>query len=209
MSLSELCVEQYEREQSGLRKLLMLGLVGSVGVHVVAFGVGTLGLWQRNADAEMTPIELLVMEPPPEPIEEPEEIPEEIVEEPTPAELSAQANDPAPAAPEAAPVAAAPEPAQLIEPEPEPPEPEALPDTEAESELEEPEDPESSDAEDEEDEEEQEIATAPEESDLDSVRRLLQEFGNTSPNISGDRTLTGNDTGPESGDDEQQTATGP
>ena len=40
MSLSDLCNQEHEREQSRLRKLLALGLVGSVGIHVTGSVIG-------------------------------------------------------------------------------------------------------------------------------------------------------------------------
>lgn len=126
MSLSDLCDQQHEHEQSRLQKLLMLGLIGSVGLHAITFGLSSLGLWQRSAQAELSPIELLVMEPPPEPLEEQPDI--------APAEVSREVNNPAPAAlanPAVAEVAP-PQPAELVEPEP-------IPETAVESELTEPE----------------------------------------------------------------------
>lgn len=121
MSLSNLCIEQHERDQTRLRRLLMLGLLGSVGLHAIAFGLSQLGIWRRpNFDIE-APIEIIVMEPP-----------AEIVEEPEPAQLSTETNSPPPPAdprvnepqPPAAP--AEPEPLDPLEP---------LEDTQVESQL--------------------------------------------------------------------------
>jgi hypothetical protein len=61
MSLSKICVEQHEREQAGLRKVLLWGIVGSVGVHAIGFGLSSWGIWHRTDQAELSPIELLVM----------------------------------------------------------------------------------------------------------------------------------------------------
>ena len=178
MSLSDFCNEQHEREQTGLRKLLLLGLVGSVGTHVMLFGM-MAWLGQRTAQAEPSPIELLVMEPQPEPI------PEETAEM-APAEVGQQTNNPAPAAP--ASVAAAPTPpppAELVEPEPVVPD---EPTTEVESDLTVPEEPEETEEEPEEEEEtaespeepeeELEVATLPEidTSQFERLRQSLQSY---------------------------------
>ncbi|NEQ42333.1 MAG: TonB family protein [Leptolyngbya sp. SIOISBB] len=162
MSLSDFCNQQHEHEQSRLRKLLMLGLVGSVGLHAIAFGLSSLGLWQRSAQAELSPIELLVMEPPPEPLEEQPEI--------APAEVSREVNNPAPAAlasPEVTEVAP-PQPAELVEPEP-------IPETEVESALTEPEETEAAEEEEEEKLEEAIVATNNEidPSQLDRLRNFF------------------------------------
>ena len=143
MSLSNLCFEQHERDQARLRKLLLWGLLGSVGMHVVAFGLSYLNLWPKAHEAELSPIELIVMEPPTDPVEEPEEqLPVE------PAELSTETNAPTPAPVAQAPatraaVVTAPPPTPVAPPEPvDVVEPEPIPETEVESELEVPEDPE-------------------------------------------------------------------
>jgi TonB family protein len=209
MSLSKLCVEQHEREQAGLRKLLLLGLLGSVGMHAIAFGLSSLGIWQRTAQAELSPIELLVMEPPPEAIEEQPEVP--------PAEVSSETNNPAPAAmaqanPETAAAPAPPPPAELIEPEPQPepePEPEPIAETEVESELTEPEEtgepeePEEEDPEEttdavEEEEEtteaeeepSEEVAVAPPELTESQLERLRNSFEGTAQEADPDATST-------------------
>ncbi|ERN43021.1 TonB family C-terminal domain protein [Rubidibacter lacunae KORDI 51-2] len=129
MSLSRFCTEQHEREQAGLQKLLLLGFLGSVGMHAIAFGLSSLGIWQRTAQAELSPIELLVIEPPPAAIAEQREV--------TLAEMSSATNNPAPAAiaranPETTAAPAPPPPTEFVEPEPEP---EPIPETEFESEL--------------------------------------------------------------------------
>ncbi|MEL6401372.1 MAG: TonB family protein [Cyanobacteria bacterium J06626_4] len=165
MSLSDFCDEQHEQEQKGLRKLLLLGLAGSVGTHVMLFGMITW-LGQRTAQAEPSPIELLVMEP------QQEVIPEETTEV-APAEVGQQTNNPAPAAP--ASVAAAPPPpapAELVEPEPIPDEPA----TEVESDLTVPEEPEETE---EEPEEEEESAESPEEPEEELEVATLPEIDTT------------------------------
>jgi hypothetical protein len=63
MSLSELCREQQLKEQRRLQKLLVLGVLGSIGVHGVAFGLSRLGLWQQPPAADLSAIELIVIEP--------------------------------------------------------------------------------------------------------------------------------------------------
>ena len=140
MSLSNLCFEQHERDRARLRKLLLYGLVGSVGVHAVAFGLSHLNLWPKANESKLSPIELIVMEPPTEPVEEPE-----VLDPIEPAELSTETHTPAPAAPPPtakAAVVTAPRPAptappDIAEPEiPEAVEPEPIPETEVESELE-------------------------------------------------------------------------
>jgi TonB family protein len=213
MSLSNLCVEQHEREQAGLRKLLLLGLLGSVGVHAVVFGLSSLGIWQRTAEAEQSPIELLVMEPP-EPVEEEsiEELPED-----APAELSSATNNPAPAAPAANIESAAPpppQPAELVEPGPQPepePEPEPIPETVVESELTEPEEseveepaeePEDSEEEEEtaEEEDSEEIIAANnelDESQLERLRNFFERTRGSDPDATspGEATTAGTDVG--------------
>lgn len=98
-------------------------------MHAIAFGLSSLGIGQRTAQAELSPIELLVMAPPPE-IEEPPEV--------DPAELSNETRNPAPNAiahtnPESV-AAPPPQPAELFQPEPQP-----IPETNIESQLTEPE----------------------------------------------------------------------
>jgi len=112
-------------------------------MHVVAFGLSYLNLWPKAHEAELSPIELIVMEPPTDPVEEPEEqLPVE------PAELSTETNAPTPAPVAQAPatraaVVTAPPPTPVAPPEPvDVVEPEPIPETEVESELEVPEDPE-------------------------------------------------------------------
>ncbi|MGD1860672.1 MAG: TonB family protein [Leptolyngbyaceae cyanobacterium] len=197
MSLSNLCVEQHKRERTGLQKLLLLGLLGSVGMHAIAFGLGTFGVWQRLTDADSPVIELLVVEPPSEPVEQPADT--------ASATLSNATNDPAPAAAAAgSEVAAAapvpPPPAEIVEPEPVPepepePEPEPLPETEIESELSEPEKSEETPEEEQTEEEEQTteeeeetvepIAAVPNDLDasqLDRLRSFFDRIGGTNPN---------------------------
>ncbi|MBF2035510.1 MAG: TonB family protein [Leptolyngbyaceae cyanobacterium T60_A2020_046] len=127
MSLCEWCVEQHEREQARWRKLVIVGLAGSVGLHTIALVVSQLGLWPRSAEAEIALIEIIVTEPTePEPVETPE---------PPPATVAEATQDPAPAAPpplaQAAVVTPAP-PVETVPPIEDPLEPE---DTSLESEL--------------------------------------------------------------------------
>lgn len=190
MSLSKLCVEQHEREQVNLRKLLLFGLLGSVSLHAIGFSLSFLDIWQRTSQPELSPIELIVTEPPLAPMAEPPEV--------APAELSRATNDPASAAmaqanPATVVAADAPaQPAELVKPEPEP---EAIPETAVEAELtesEKTEQPEATEAdapEVEDSEEVQENANAPAaeappeelatpteftDSQLERLRRLLQ-----------------------------------
>ncbi|MBD0269442.1 MAG: hypothetical protein ICV77_14260, partial [Cyanobacteria bacterium Co-bin8] len=105
MSLSQFCAQQHDREQALLRRVLLWGVVGSLGVHAIALALSQLNIWQRPVEAEIAPIELIVIEPPPADLAE--ETVE--VEPPTPiepAELSTEMVNPAPAAVSAAPPAA-------------------------------------------------------------------------------------------------------
>ena len=137
MSLSEICVQQHEHEQKKLKKLLLWGLLGSLGAHGIALSLSQFNLWQAATD-ELTPIELNVTEPLTEAIpDEPEVLPD-----PTqPAELSTQTNDPAAATASAPPRAAVVAPPAPVSPPVEPVapySPEPVEDTQAESALEEP-----------------------------------------------------------------------
>ena len=89
MSLSEVCAQQHDREQAALRKVILWGLLGSVGVHLVAFALSYLGIWQRPVTAEITPLEIIVAEPTDPVLPEPS--PEEPLE---PAELGSETFDP-------------------------------------------------------------------------------------------------------------------
>jgi TonB family protein len=197
MSLSNLCFEQHECDQTRLQKLLLWGLLGSMGGHAVAFGLSHLNLWPQASEAKLSPIELIVMEPSTKPVEEPD-----VLDPVEPAKLSTETNDPAPApaapaTPSKAAVVAAlrPEPIavpEVVEPEPsEVVEPEPIPETEVESEVEVPEEAEEELEEDtpeaqlppEEVEEteaeaeptESDLATAPEDSSqLDRLRDFFQ-----------------------------------
>ena len=200
MSLSNLCFEQHERDQAKLRKLLLWGLLGSVGVHVVGFGLSYLNLFPKANDAKLSPIELIVMEPPADPVEDPEEQPPV---EPTELNTATHDSAPAPAVQEPSPraaVVAAPQPAPVVPPEPvdvvepqtpEAVEPEPIPATEVESELEVPEETEEEPEEEtpeaqlppeeieeteaEADPTELDLATAPEDSSqLDRLRDFFQ-----------------------------------
>ncbi|MBD1918256.1 MULTISPECIES: energy transducer TonB [Cyanophyceae] len=150
MSLSNLCFEQHQQDQVKLRKLLLWGLLGSVGVHAIALGLSQTNLWQDADEANVLPIELIVTEPL---VETPEP---EVLDPTQPAELSTETNAPAapaPTAPAPSPKAAvvtAPRPVAIAEPqipepaepeptEPEPVEPEPQAETEVESALEVPE----------------------------------------------------------------------
>ncbi|MEM6836677.1 MAG: TonB family protein [Cyanobacteria bacterium P01_C01_bin.120] len=212
MSLSNLCVEQHKRERTGLQKLLLLGLLGSVGMHAIAFGLGTFGVWQRLTDADSPVIELLVVEPPSEPVEQPADT--------ASATLSNATNDPAPAAAAAgSEVAAAapvpPPPAEIVEPEPVPepepePEPEPLPETEIESELSEPEKSEETPEEEQTAEEEEQTAEETEEtaepiaavpndldaSQLDRLRSFFDRIGGTNPNAAATGGINSTSTSP-------------
>lgn len=172
MSLSNLCFEQHEQDQVRLRKLLLWGLLGSVGVHAIALGLSQLNLWPNADETDVLPIELIVTEPP-------VETPETEVPDPTqPAELSTEINDPAPAAQAPSPRAAvvtAPQPVSVVEPDaPETATPELLTETAVESALEVPED-EAPPAEPEAEPTEPDLATAPENpSQFDRLRDLLR-----------------------------------
>ena len=125
MSLSDLCIEQHERERSRLRKILATAVLGSVGIHAIVFGLSRSGLWQHSAEAELIPIELIVTEP----LTEASEVEPEPIE---PADLGAATSDfaagAAIAAPARAAIVAAPVPSAAevsrssaaAEPEPEP-----------------------------------------------------------------------------------------
>jgi TonB family protein len=95
MSLSEICVQQHQREQGRLKRLLMWALLGSLGVHGIALGLSRFRLWPDPPE-QLEPIELIVAEPVARPRPEPTE----------PAQLATQTRDPA-AAPASAPAAAA------------------------------------------------------------------------------------------------------
>ncbi|WP_008311756.1 energy transducer TonB [Leptolyngbya sp. PCC 6406] len=136
MSLSTLCFEQHEQDQARLQKLLVWGLLGSVGVHAIAFGLSHLNLRPNTEEAELALIELIVTEP--------------LAPAPTqPADLSTETHDPAPAPATRAPATQAPAPKAAVVTAPQPVEvaksevaeavePE-LAETEAESDLEVPE----------------------------------------------------------------------
>ncbi|NMF84548.1 TonB family protein [Nodosilinea sp. P-1105] len=131
MSLSDICGQQHQQEQQKLRKILLWGLLGSVGVHAIGFSLSQFSFWQA-ATEELSPIELIVTEAIPDD-------PETLVEPEQPTELSTETNDPAPPAASApprpaavvAPPTLAPPPVESVTPDsPEP-------DTQAESDLEE------------------------------------------------------------------------
>lgn len=188
MSLSEICIQQHEHDQKKLKRLLLWGLLGSLGAHGVGLSLSQFNLGQAATD-ELTPIELIVTDSLAEPLpDEPEVLPD-----PTqPAELSTQTNDPA-----AAPASAPPRAAVVAPPAPvtppvapiAPDRPEPVEDTQAESALEEPqptveEEPIPSDAEAAEAAEAAEevpeevepetVATEPTESQSERLRDLLQ-----------------------------------
>lgn len=130
MSLSEICVQQHQHEQSKLKRLLLWGLFGSVVAHGIALGLSQFKLWQDPPD-ELAPIELIVAEPQTKPLPDP----------PDPAQLSTQTNDPAAAAASAPPRAAVVAPSPTMSPPVQPvalDTPEPLTDTQAESAFEEP-----------------------------------------------------------------------
>ncbi|TVP65013.1 MAG: TonB family protein [Leptolyngbya sp. LCM1.Bin17] len=168
MSLSDICRQQHQQEQQKLRKILLWGLLGSLGVHGLALSLSQFNLWQTAID-ELSPIELIITEAIPE---QPEVLPDP---EP-PTELSTQTHAPAPAAASAPPrpaaVVAPPTPAQPPVESVTPDTPE--PDTQAESDLEESVvDAESPDVAE---EEASEVAEeTPEELDLDAIAAELNE----------------------------------
>lgn len=130
MSLSEICVQQHQHEQSKLKLLLLWGLFGSVAAHGIALGLSQVKLWQDPAD-ELEPIELIVAEPQTRPVPDP----------PEPVKLSTQTNDPVAAAASAPPPAAVTTPSTTMSPPVQPvalESPEPLTDTQAESAIEEP-----------------------------------------------------------------------
>ncbi|NCJ08427.1 TonB family protein [Synechococcales cyanobacterium C] len=100
MSLCDLCVQHHHQEAARLKKLMTWGLLGSVGVHLMAYTLSTLDFWPRQLQDEWTPIELIVTEPPPteELLEEQPLLKEQPLEEPVedqiepvpPPDLSAQ-----------------------------------------------------------------------------------------------------------------------
>jgi TonB family protein len=63
MSVSDLYSNQYERERRRLRKVLTIGVLSSVGLHGVAFGLLRFGMEQPPPQADLVPIELMVVEP--------------------------------------------------------------------------------------------------------------------------------------------------
>ncbi|MGF1570202.1 MAG: TonB family protein [Nodosilinea sp.] len=164
MSLSESCVQQYQQEQSKRRKILLWGVLGSVGVHGVALTLAQYDLWPWLAQAEeVVPIELIVTEPSPE-----------IPPETPPTELSTETNDPAPASVATRSAVAPPPVAQPVEAIPEAPVdiPDPIEPTAAESALEEPKVTETPDPEAEETPEA--VATESEETQVDSLQDYLQ-----------------------------------
>lgn len=147
-------------------------------MHAIAFGLSSLGIGQRTAQAELSPIELLVMAPPPQEIEEPPEA--------NPAELSHETYNPAPTAMARAnpqPVAApSPQPAELFQPEPQP-----IPETNVESQLTEPEKTE--EPEDTPEDTSEEIAAATDELDASQIESL-RDFFERPPTTVPDTTST-------------------
>lgn len=109
MSLSEVCVQQHQHEQNNLKRLLLWGLLASLGAHGIALTLGRFDLWQEPPE-QLTPIELIVAQPPSKP--EPDA--------PQPAELSTQTNDPAAATASAPPRAAQVAAAAIVTPPAEP-----------------------------------------------------------------------------------------
>jgi len=110
MSLSDICAQQHAHEQNNLKRLLLWGLLGSLGVHGIALSLSQFKLWQDPPD-EVTPIELMVAEPHTTPISDTTE----------PVDLSTRTNDPAAptaSAPPRTTVAAPIEPVALDQPEP-------------------------------------------------------------------------------------------
>ncbi|HEY9735569.1 MAG TPA: energy transducer TonB, partial [Trichocoleus sp.] len=191
MGLSQFCAQQQDREQLLLRRVLLWGVAGSIGVHAIALALGQLDIWRRPVQNAIAPIEVIVSEPSlEEPIEQ--------VEPPVPiepAELSTETNSGgAITAAPAAQLAAAPPAPSIPETEPVPeaetPEaetPEAEPedelDTQAESDLEEPQEtlqseeetPEETEEPEPEPEEEPAMAAAPDtESQAERLRDFLQ-----------------------------------
>ena len=120
MSASKFCIQQRQREQRRIKKLLIFGFVGSAMLHAVL--AYALPRWSFDSQIEAEkPMELILVDKPkpkvePEPVVEPE--PEPVVEpEPEPV-----------VEPEPEPVVE-PEPEPVVEPEPEPvvkPEPEPV-----------------------------------------------------------------------------------
>ncbi|MBW4651571.1 MAG: TonB family protein [Kaiparowitsia implicata GSE-PSE-MK54-09C] len=191
MSLSEICVQQHEHEQKKLKRLLLWGLVGSLGAHGIALSLSQFNVWQAATD-EVSPIELIVTDSPTEPL--PDDL--EVLPDPAqPAELSTQTNDPAAATASAPPRAAVVAPPAPVAPPVEPiapDSPEPLENTQAESALEEPqpnveEEAPTSEAEAaevaedlpddvEEDVEPEAVATEPTESQFERLRNLQQQL---------------------------------
>lgn len=58
MSLSEICAQRHEQEQKQLKRLLLWGLLGSLGVHGVALSLSQFKPWQGVTD-DLIPIELI------------------------------------------------------------------------------------------------------------------------------------------------------
>lgn len=81
MSLAEVCAKQHDREQAALRNMLFLALLGSLGLHGGSFAMAQLGIWQPVVDPELTPLEVIVTEPPIDEIDSPQK-PEEGTPEP-------------------------------------------------------------------------------------------------------------------------------
>jgi TonB family protein len=104
MSLSELCINQHRQEHRRLRKLLSVGLLGSVSIHAIAFGISKLSPWQHPVEAELSSIELIVVEPP-------IETPDAAEPAPLPSLASGVSNGGAPSGPAPATILASPQPA--------------------------------------------------------------------------------------------------
>ncbi|MBD1874930.1 TonB family protein [Nodosilinea sp. FACHB-131] len=174
MSLSEICSQQHQHEQQKLRKILLWGILGSVGVHGVGLGLSQLDFWQRLAADDIEPIELVVVEPLPD-------TPEAIPDPNLPAEISTEVNDSAPGGGAggnftAAQVTAPPAPARVAPPvERVESEPEPERNTQADSVVEEPEtEPEISETEEPETEpeiSEEEPETEPETSETEDLEQ--------------------------------------
>lgn len=203
MSLSEICSQQHQHEQQKLRKILLWGLLGSVGVHGVGFSLSQLNFWQRLAADDIVPIELVVVEP---------DTPEALPDPALPAELGTEVNDsapgggdgnftaaritapPAPVAPPVERVAAEPEPVRNTQAD------SVVEEPKAEPEISEPEDPEISEIEDletgpetsEPEDLEQEALTAEStESQAGNLRDFLQRLRDAQAQTAADPTAAG------------------
>lgn len=67
MSLSEICAQQHEYEQTQLKRLLLWGLLGSFGVHGLALGLSQAKPWPMAKD-DLTPIQLIAADPLTDPV---------------------------------------------------------------------------------------------------------------------------------------------